>query len=140
EFIIHSINMYKVFAYIENEDLKGLGDYLVDAIHTLDKAGASFAIITANTPHIVFEEVASQVKIPVYSIVLETLKRVKAQHIHKIALLGTKFTMAADFFKSPFQAAGIEVIVPTEKEQKFLHGKIVKELEKGIVRDKTKAN
>lgn len=138
-FVIYSINMYQVFRYIEAGDLEGLTDYLVSAVRHLEAAGADFAIISANTPHIVFEAVERKTKIPLYSIVLETLAVAQEMHVKKILLLGTKFTMEDDFFKKPFVEAGIEIIVPTETEQRALHEKIVSELEKGIVKENTKA-
>ncbi|MHA6250839.1 aspartate/glutamate racemase family protein [Oceanobacillus sp. CAU 1775] len=138
EFFINSINMYQIFAFIENDDLDGLTNYLVDAIKPLEKVGADFAVISANTPHIVFDKVQAQVEIPIYSIVEETLEKAKDLNLDKIALIGTKFTMENDFFKKPFTKAGIELVVPREEEQHYIHEKIVAELEKGIVNEVTK--
>lgn len=138
EFVINSINMYQVFEFIENDDLVGLTNYLVEAVETLEKSGAEFAIISANTPHIVFDQVQARVQIPLYSIVEETLGKAKQLELDKIGLIGTKFTMEHDFFKKPFTADGKELIVPTSEEQQYIHQTIVDELEKGIVNETTK--
>lgn len=46
--------------------------------------------------------------------------------------------MENDFFLHPFEKSHIEVQMPNEEEQQYLHEKIVKELEKGIVKPDTK--
>ena len=116
EFFINSINMYQVFEFIEQDNLDGLTDYLVDAVQKLEKAGTDFAIISANTPHIVYDQVQNRVHIPLYSIVEETLAKAKEKDLDKIGLIGTKFTMEHDFFKKPFTLSGKELVVPMEDE------------------------
>lgn len=138
EFLINSINMYKIFELLENGKTNELTDYLAGAVHRLEKAGADFAVLAANTPHIVFGQVQEKVGIPLISIVEETAEKVRQLNIKKVGLLGTKFTMENDFFLHPFEKSLIEVQMPNEEEQQYLHEKIVKELEKGIVKPDTK--
>ena len=138
EFLIYSINMYKIFDLLESEKMDELIDYLASAVHQLEKAGAEFAVLAANTPHIVFDQVQEKAGIPLISIVEETVERTRRLDIGKIGLIGTKFTMENDFFIRPFAADKIEVQMPNEGEQQYIHEKIVKELEKGIVRQETK--
>ena len=128
EFLINSINMYKIFELLENGKTDELIDYLVGAVHQLEKAGADFAVLAANTPHIVFGQVQEKVGIPLISIVEETAEKVRQLNIKKVGLLGTKFTMENDFFLHPFEKSLIEVQMPNEEEQQYLHEKIVKEL------------
>lgn len=138
ELLIHSINMYKIFALLENGDTEGLAKYLADSVRTLEKAGADFVVLTANTSHIVFEQVQQQVGVPMISIVEETFNRAEELGLDKIGLLGTKFTMESDFFQKPFTAAAKNIVVPNLAEQQYLHEKIVDELEKGVVNEETK--
>ncbi|MCR2823885.1 aspartate/glutamate racemase family protein [Lederbergia panacisoli] len=138
ELFINSINMYQVFQFIDQSDLDGLTDYLVEAVQKLEQVGSDFAIISANTPHIVFDQVQNRVQIPLYSIVEETYKKARELRLDKIGLIGTKFTMEHNFFKTPFTSNGIEIVVPTASEQQYIHKKIVEELENGIVNQTTK--
>jgi aspartate racemase len=138
ELFINSINMYQVFEFISKGNLDGLTNYLVDAIKKLELVGSNFAVISANTPHIVFDEVKVKVNIPLYSIVEETYKKSQELNVQTIGLFGTKFTMENDFFQKPFKANNVKVVVPTEEEQVYLHQKIVAELENGIVNPDTK--
>lgn len=138
EFFINSMNMYKVFEFIEQGNLTGLRDYLVMGISQLEKAGADFAVISANTPHIVFDDVKKRVNLPLYSIVEETVKKANELNLKKLGLIGTGFTMKHDFYKLPFIAEGKEIVVPSDEDQQYIHQTIVDELEKGIVNDITK--
>ena len=136
--VINSINMYQVFAFIDENNTRGLTNYLAEAVNELEAAGAECAAISANTPHIVFEQVNQQTRIPLISIVEETVATVRQHNLSQVGLIGTRFTMENDFFQKPFQEAGIEVVVPTDKEQATIHEKTVEELENGIVKKETK--
>ena len=138
ELLIYSINMYKIFDLLQNNQEEELAEYLAAAVLSLERAGADFAVISANTPHIVFDKVQQKVNIPMISIVEESYRKAGQLGLHKIGLLGTKFTMENDFFKEPFMANGNEIFVPNEEDQQFIHEKIVKELERGIVNEETK--
>lgn len=83
EFLINSINMYKIFELLENGKTDELIDYLVGAVHQLEKAGADFAVLAANTPHIVFGQVQEKVDIPLISIVEETAEKARQLNIKK---------------------------------------------------------
>lgn len=102
-------------------------------------SGADFAVMTGNTPHIIFDQVEEQSPIPLISIVDSTRKEVEQQNFRKILLLGTRFTMTEDFFKKPFVQEGIELITPNENEIDYIDNKISKELEVGIINPDTQA-
>ena len=138
ELFIHSINMYKIFQLLDNGKTDELITYLTEAVRSLERAGADFVVLAANTSHIVFEEVQQQSRVPMISIVEETVRQAEEQGLRKIGLLGTKFTMENDFFKNPFISGQKEVVVPEEQEQQYIHQKTVDELEKGIVNPDTK--
>src|SRR5690349_11437486 len=69
EFLINSVNMKIVVDAVTVDDLATIADYLVEQIERLADAGADFAIISANTPHLVFDEVCRRSTIPLISIV-----------------------------------------------------------------------
>lgn len=60
-----------------------------------------------------------------------------AKGYQKLALLGTVPTMANDFFKAPFRAKGLDIVVPKKGEQALIHNRISAELEFGVVTDDT---
>lgn len=138
ELFINSINMYNIFHYISEGQMEALIDYVGDAAEKLENIGADFVVISANTPHIVFDEVQKKVNVPMISIVDSTYDKAETLGLQKVGLLGTKFTMEHDFFKKPFLAGQKKIVVPSEGDQQFMHKRIVDELENGIVKQETK--
>ncbi|QZN97118.1 aspartate/glutamate racemase family protein [Symbiopectobacterium purcellii] len=135
---IESINVYDVLRMCSQKDYAGLTDYLAKAVRHLVAAGAEVAALTGNTPHIVFNELQASSAIPLVSIIDATCAEVKAQGLKKVGLLGTRFTMEADFFKRPFIEAGIDVITPMPNDIAVIAEKIHHELERGIVETQTR--
>src|SRR5436305_6343647 len=92
EFIINSVNLKKGLVFMTANNLAGMADYLLEEIGKLERAGANFGLISANTTHIVFDEVASKSPIPLISIVEATCAAAKARKFKWLALFGTRFT------------------------------------------------
>jgi len=139
QFIINSINLKKGLDFMDASNLTGMTDYLVEEIGKLELAGATFGLISANTPHIVFDEVASKSSIPLISIVEATCTAVKARKLKRLALLGTRYTMRATFYPKVFSREGIDLVVPDPDEQTYIHDKYLNELVSGKFLPETRA-
>src|SRR5438045_7817924 len=111
-----SSDLKKGLDFMDTGDLSGMGDFLLEAIGKLDRAGADFGIISANTPHIVFDNVAAKSPIPLISIVEATRAVAKAQNLNRLALFGTRYTMRAAFYPKVFARDGIELLVPDSRD------------------------
>jgi len=133
EIIINSINMTEMLAHLQNNDLDALATMLVNAIHNVANAGAEFAVIASNTPHIVFERVQKQSPLPLISIVDETCTYAQSKGCKKVLVIGTRFTMSSGLYSEVFRKYDITAIVPSENEQTAIHDIIFPKLEDGIV-------
>ena len=131
EFIINSVDLKKGLDFMDANDLTGMADYLLQGVGKLARAGADFGLISANTPHIVFEEVASKSPIPLISIVEATCAAAKARKLKRLALLGTRFTMQGTFYSKVFTREGIDLVAPDAKDQEYIHDKYLNELVPG---------
>jgi len=138
EIIVYSANLNEFMRFVTTESWAELSEWLLEKIFSLHSAGAEFAAIASNTPHIVFGELISKSPIPLLSIVEETCNKAKEMGLRKIGLMGTKLTMEAEFYKKPFISKGISVVVPTEEEQQLIHHKLFSEIELGIFKDSTR--
>lgn len=138
ELFINSINMYKMYNFLKNGQTEELIHYLSDAVQKLASVGADFVAMSGNTPHIVFDRIQEKVQVPMISIVEETYSKAQELSLKKIGLIGTKFTMENDFYKKPFIAHNMEIVLPNPSEQEYIHGKLVEELFNGIVNSETK--
>lgn len=139
QFIINSIDLKKGLDFMEAGDLAGMAAYLLEGIGKLADAGADFALISANTPHVVFDEVASKSPIPLISIVEATCAAAKALGLRRLALLGTRYTMQATFYLKGFSREGIELLVPEPSDQDYIHDKYMNELVPGKFLPETRA-
>ena len=111
-----------------NGDWDGAGEVLGNAAYSLQKGGADFIIICTNTMHKVVEKIKENINIPVLHIADTTAKEIKRKGIQTIGLLGTKYTMEQDFYKSRIEENNIKVIVPVEKNREKINEIIYTEL------------
>ena len=139
EFVIASVDLKKGLDFMDSNDLSGMGNFLLEGIGKLARAGAEFGIISANTPHIVFDEIAPKSPIPLVSIVEATRTAAKAQDLKRLALMGTRYTMQSDFYPKVFAREGIELFVPKSEDQDYLHEKYFSELVPGKFLPETRA-
>lgn len=135
--IIDSISVFQVLSFCQEKDYSGLAGYVSQSIQHLAAGGAEIAALTGNTPHIIFDELQRSSPIPLISIVDTACAAAKERGLSRLFLLGTAFTMKEDFFKAPFRKAGIEITVPDEAAQHWVHDKISSELELGIKKEET---
>src|SRR5437660_5508200 len=139
QLIINSVDLKKGMDFMAANDLPGAAKHLLEEIRKLARAGADFGIIAANTPHIVFDDIASKSPIPLISIVETTCAAAKVRGLKKLALFGTKFTMQSDFYQKVFKCEGIDLIVPESKDQDYIHEKYFSELVPGNFLPETRA-
>jgi len=111
---------------------------MVEAFQALLRAGADFGLMTANTPHIVFDEVARGTSLPLVSIVDTTVRTVLQAGIRTVGLLGTETTMSASFYPDALGARGVSTLVPDAQDRSALSRIIYDELARGEVRPESK--
>jgi aspartate racemase len=126
--IINSIDVKKGLAMVGANQLGQLTEYLVFEIERLARAGAECGLLSANTPHIVFEDVSRRSPIPLVSIVEATCTEAKRLGLKTLGLFGTRFTMQGRFYPDVFSREGVGLTVPTAEEQDYIHDKYVNEL------------
>ena len=112
---------------------------LIDAAKRLERGGADFFLICANTPHILADAVGTAVGIPLVHIGDVVGAAIREAGFKKVGLLGTRFTMEKDFLKDRLREKfGIESIVPEEEDRDIVHSVIYNELVNGDIRDESR--
>ena len=125
--LINSIDVNRLLA-LAATDLNGLTGYLLAELERMADAGASLGLLAANTPHVVFDDLARVSPIPLVSIVEATCEEAVRRGLRRLGLLGTRFTMSGRFYPHVLSQRGIEVVVPSQDEQAFVHEKYTNEL------------
>jgi aspartate racemase len=112
---------------------------LTNAAKAIEAGGADFLIICTNTMHKVTQEIAAQLSIPIFHIADATAAKLVNDGITKVGLIGTRFTMEQEFYKSRLtDKFAINVIVPDSDEQAIIHDVIYKQLCRGIIDEKSR--
>ena len=138
EIVLYSANLTELMAILKAGDMGTLANWLVDKVQALPRAGADFAAIGSNTPHVVFEEVAARSPIPLVSIVAATRQKAASLGLKKLGLMGTLFTMQADFYPRAFAAGGMSVVAPDTESQQLIQHRLETEIELGVLKDSTR--
>ena len=135
--LMYSIDFAPLAEYQEADRWDLCAQMMTDAAERLEKAGADFIVIGANTMHKSAEEVQKHISIPILHIAQATMDRMKADNIHVTALLGTKYTMCQDFYKKVLTDGGMQVIIP-EDDIDTVNSIIYDELCRGILKPESK--
>ncbi|MDZ7722321.1 MAG: amino acid racemase [candidate division KSB1 bacterium] len=136
--IIESLNIKTCLELSSNGRWDDLAKGLTERCDALLNAGAHFGLIASNTPHKVFDQIQSQTRLPLLSILDTTRTYLQEHRFKKPLLLGTGFTMKSDFFTKILKQVNIHPVVPDEESIVWIHDKIFSEIEFNIIKPETK--
>lgn len=136
--VITSIDLDAMIPLVRGGELGKLADLLLVELERLRAAGADFAALAANTPHIVFDELRARSPLPLISIIEATRDEIVRRGFRRPLLLGTQFTMTGRFYPKVFEGSGAALVVPTAAEQAYIHEKYLSELIPGLLLPETR--
>jgi aspartate racemase len=136
--VINSIDLKKMLDLIAVKAISEVTGYLSGEMQRLARAGADVGLLAANTPHIVFGEIQRRSSIPLISIVEATCEAAEELGLHRLGLFGIRPTMQGHFYADVFSETGIDLVVPDENEQAYIHDIYMNELVKGLFLPKTR--
>jgi len=126
--ILYSVDFEEIEHYQADGDWEKSGELLGEVAQSLEKAGADFIVLCTNTMHKVFQSIEEKISIPILHIADATANQIIKNDINTVGLLGTKYTMEQDFYKSRLESHGIKVIVPNTIERNVVNQVIYEEL------------
>jgi aspartate racemase len=136
--LLYSVDFHEIEECQTRGEWEKSGSILAEAASNLEKAGADFIIICTNTMHKVVNQIQNRISIPILHIADATADELLKNNIKKVALLGTKYTMQQDFYKSKLLERGLQVYIPNEEDIELINSVIFKELCMGILSEKSK--
>ena len=126
---LYSVDFDEIEKLQHTDDWDTAAMVLADGARKIEAGGADFLIICTNTMHRVASEIEQAISIPLLHIADATALELKDDNITRVGLLGTRFTMEHNFYKSRItELFGIEVLVPEPDERTLLHAIIYDEL------------
>lgn len=126
--ILYSVDFEEIERCQAEGDWESSGKLLGDAALSLEKAGAEMILICTNTMHKVIGYIEDKVSLPILHIADSTAKQIQKSKISTVGLLGTKYTMEQDFYKTRIETNGIKVLIPNEADRKVINKVIYEEL------------
>ena len=131
--ILYSVDFQEIEECQANGNWEKSGEILGEAAYNLEKAGADFIVICTNTMHKVVNQIKEKISIPILHIAEMTAEKILEKGLKNIALLGTKYTMEQDFYKSKLIEKGINVIIPDKNDIEIINEVIYDELCLGTI-------
>jgi aspartate racemase len=138
EIIIYSVSFENYGIWPEQERWDLIAEGLTAVARKLEAAGADFLVISANTMHMVLDQVRASVRIPVLSIMDAVADAILARGFNKVGLIGTKYTMGKGFYRDALAARGITAIIPEQQDRVYIDRVLYDELPNNIIRDESR--
>ncbi|MDQ0194167.1 aspartate/glutamate racemase family protein [Paenibacillus wynnii] len=136
--ILYSVDFEEIERYQVEGNWESAGERLGEAAQSLEKAGAEIIVLCTNTMHKVIGFIEEKVNLPVIHIADATAVQIQKANINTVGLLGTRYTMEQDFYKSRIESKRIKVLIPNAEDREVINNVIYEELCLGEIRESSK--
>ena len=139
--LLWSFDFAEIQSLQESGNWPGASRRMVDAARTLVQGGAQFLIICCNTMHMMADAVEQGAGVPLLHIATPLGAAIASRRLARVGLLGTRYTMEADFLRAPLaREHGIEIIAPAPDDANETHRIIYEELSRGQFLEPSRSN
>jgi aspartate racemase len=133
--ILYSVDFAEVARLQASGQWDAAGTMLAEVARQLERAGADALVLCTNTMHKVANAIEDAVDIPLIHIADPTAQAIQQAGLTRVGLLGTRFTMEQDFYRSRLESRyGLTVLTPPPETRDEVHRIIFEELCMGQVR------
>lgn len=106
----------------EDAIARGMGEkrclpFLLEAAKKLENAGADFIVMPCNSLHIFIEKIRRSIKIPMLSIVEETIKFLKKENLSNVGIISTAITLNNKLYENLLLENNIKQVTPENFQQ-----------------------
>ncbi|MFI1920406.1 aspartate/glutamate racemase family protein [Nocardia sp. NPDC020380] len=137
--LLSSVDFAEVESMQQHGEWDRAGTFLAQHAQRLQDGGAECVVLCTNTMHRVFDEISAAVEVPVLHIADGTAAALSTAQVATVGLLGTRYTMEQQFYRSRLEDKGFHVVVPDEPDRTIVHDIIYNELCLGKVLDHSRA-
>ena len=114
---------------LKNQGAERYIPFLIREAERLEKSGADFLVMPCNSLHVFIENIRNSVKIPVLSIVEETVKFMKKNNFKKVGIVSTSATIKNKLYENAFKENNISYEIPDDLQQEkmgqFIHNLVM---------------
>jgi aspartate racemase len=138
DLVIRSYDFARIERLQADGDWETAGDLLAADARVLQEAGAEVIVLCTNTMHRVADRIEAAIDVAFLHLADATAAAAAAAGVRRVALLGTRYTMEHDFYRTRLERHGLDVIVPDEPDRTTVHDVIYDELVQGVVSEGSK--
>ncbi|MEJ7800710.1 MAG: amino acid racemase [Ilumatobacter sp.] len=138
DLVIRSYDFARIEALQAAGDWDRAGDILAADAALLEAAGAEIIVLCTNTMHLLADRIEAAIGVEFLHLADATAAAVVAAGVERVALLGTRYTMEAEFYRGRLERHGLVVIVPDEPDRSMIHDVIYDELVQGVIEPASK--
>ena len=113
-------------------ELAAVRAIMAESVERLARGGCDFFACPDNTAHIALEMEGPELPLPGLDIADVVAERASALAMTRVAVLGTRFTMAGPVYRRALPAVGIEPVFPSDDERADIDRIIFDELVEGL--------
>ncbi len=104
-------------AISKNKGIERFLPFLLSEAERLEKAGTDFIVMPCNSLHVFIKEIRNTVRIPVLSIVEETVKFLRKNNLNKVGIVSTSATIKNRLYENAFEENKIGYETPDDFQQ-----------------------
>ena len=116
-------------------ELAAVRAIMAESVERLARGGCDFFACPDNTAHIALEMEGPELPLPGLDIADVVAERASALAMTRVAVLGTRFTMAGPVYRRALPAVGIEPVFPSDDERADIDRIIFDELVEGLFKE-----
>lgn len=136
--IIVQADFKQILGWIRAKQWDPIAKELLSLSQQLERAGADFIVIACNTVHKVIPMIEDKIRLPILHIVDVALEKIQQLGLGRIGLIGSPLTMTDEYFAGRLKKHQIEVLTPSEDDQKMIHHALGNEFAIGLFLPETR--
>ena len=138
--LLYSVDFEEIENLMQESNWEEIGRRIGEAATTLEGAGADLLLLCTNTVHKVADRIEQATTVPFIHIADATGEAVRSKGLRQVGLLGTRYTMELDFYKTRLiEKFGLNTLIPSEPDRIIVNDIIFNELCRGVIDEKSKA-
>ena len=137
EVSLHSSSLAEYVKCLDEKNLQGVADLMIQSARKLAAAGADFFICPDNTIHQAFALVAPFSPRPWLHIAEVVASEAAARGYRRLGLTGTRWLVSSEVYPEKLRAQGLDCVRPSDEERDDIGNLIMEELVYGIFRPET---
>lgn len=106
-------------------------EFLKNDVLMLSEIGAKAIVITCNTAHFFYDDLATITKTPIFNMIEDTALYLKKHRFKSVAILATSGTLESGLYQKALKKYGISFILPEESIEKRIMDLIYEKVKAG---------